>query len=83
MPNENEMFLVDFGPLNAKAKLHAFKWSEIQPIMQKVNFFLYYQRHCLRLFLQSSTEDVVPVFRYLESDVGILTPALCKTLKME
>lgn len=85
IPNENEILLVDFGPLNAKAKLHAFKWSEIQPIIQKVNcFFLTLGDIVFNCFLlQSSSEDVVPVFRYLESDVGILTPSLCKTLKIE
>lgn len=36
MPTENEMLLVDFGPLNAKTKLYAFKWDEIKAILQKV-----------------------------------------------
>lgn len=85
MPTENEMLLVDFGPLNAKTELYAFKWSEIKPIIQKVKFFIsFFFVHCVSNFLlQNSTNDVVPVFRYLESDLGILTPSLYKTLKIE
>lgn len=40
MRTDNEIVLVDFGPLNAKTKLYTFKWSEIKEIIQKVRFFL-------------------------------------------
>lgn len=34
---ENDIMILDFGPLNSKSKLYAFSWKEIQPLMNKVH----------------------------------------------
>lgn len=82
MAAENELLLLDFGPLTSKTNYHAFKWSEIQDVIKKVSGN---EVACSlnSFYLQNSSDEVMPVFRYLESNVGILTPSLCKTVRME
>lgn len=77
MQSQDNVLLLDFGPLNVKSKLYAFNWSEILPLTLKVSNIIFSNKYLLYIqhFPQPSNE-VAPVFRHLESDVGIVTPFL-------
>lgn len=40
VPPHDNVLLVDFGPLNSKSNLYAFKWKEVQPIVIKVRILI-------------------------------------------